>query len=113
MGFLSISSLVSKKFLPGEKRTWKIFLLDITKQLFTAGFGHALNLLFAEVLLQATSSGNGCVWYLMNVVFDMCAGTFISYVLFKLVDYIATTNGIEVLKSGVYIDEKVDLTEQN
>ena len=47
----------------------------------------------------------------MNIVFDMAFGTIISYLLVKLVDYVATTNGIEVLKSGVYIDEKVDLTE--
>jgi len=31
LAILSVGSLVSKKFLPGEKRTWKIFLLDISK----------------------------------------------------------------------------------
>lgn len=41
---------------------------------------------------------------------DIVFGTLISYGLFRLVDWFAVSNGIEILKSGVYYDEKVDLT---
>lgn len=37
----------------------------------------------------------------------------IAYALFKIVDRIAVTNNIEVLKHGVYMDEKVDLVSEN
>ena len=45
----------------------------------------------------------------MNLVLDTLFGLMIAYVLFKIVDHIAVTNNIEVLKHGVYMDEKVDL----
>lgn len=49
------------------------------------------------------------MWYFMNMVLDTVFGLMIAYVLFKIVDHIAVTNNIEVLKHGVYMDEKVDL----
>ena len=49
------------------------------------------------------------MWYFMNLVLDTLFGLMIAYVLFKIVDHIAVTNNIEVLKHGVYMDEKVDL----
>ena len=112
LALLSIVSLVLKKFAPNEKRTWRIFLLDIGKQLITAAFGHCLNLVFAELLQQVTKSGNGCVWYLMNILTDVAFGTFLSFLLFKLVDYIAMKNKIDVLKQGMYYDENLDLTKE-
>ncbi len=45
----------------------------------------------------------------MNMVLDTIFGLMIAYLLFKIVDHIAITNNIEVLKHGVYMDEKVDL----
>merc|ERR1712203_106859 len=44
---ICIGSLVIKKFMPGETRTWKVFCLDIWKQLLTAGFAHILNVTLA------------------------------------------------------------------
>lgn len=107
-----MGSLVVKKFLPSERRTWKIFCLDIWKQLFTSGFAHCLNLFLSVYLQQITKSGNGCVWYFMNMTLDMVFGTLISYILFRLVDWFADKNQIEVLKHGVYMDEKVDLINE-
>ena len=45
----------------------------------------------------------------MNIVLDTLFGLMIAYLLFKIVDHVAVTNNIEVLKHGVYLDEKVDL----
>ena len=108
---LSIGSLLVKKFMPGERRSWKIFLLDISKQLVTSGFAHFLNLVLSIYLQKLTKSGNGCVWYFMNSTLDMFFATAMSYGMFKLIDWFAVKNNIEVLKQGVYVDEKVDLID--
>jgi hypothetical protein len=108
-----VGSLVVKKFLPGEKRTWKVFCLDIWKQLTTSLFAHFLNLFLSVYLQELTQEGNGCVWYFMNLLLDTLFGLMIAYLLFKIVDYVAVTNNIEILKHGVYTDEKVDLVSSD
>ena len=49
----------------------------------------------------------------MNYLLDSIFGLFIAYVLFKILDYFAVKNDIEILKSGVYMDEKVDLVDKD
>ena len=48
----------------------------------------------------------------MNSTLDMVFGTLICFALFKLIDWFAVKNNIEVLKQGVYVDEKVDLVDK-
>ena len=117
-----------KKFLPGETRTWKVFCLDIWKQLLTAFFAHVLNILLAVYLQALTKEGNGCVWYLITILLDVLLGMSIAYLLFKIVDEIAIKFGIEVslyhdlliscishqtLKSGVYTDKSVPVDKDD
>jgi len=85
-----------KKFLPGETRTWKVFLLDIWKQLASSLFAHFLNIFLAIQLEALTHAGNGCVWYLVNYFLDCSVGMLIAYILFKIVDTIAIIFEIEV-----------------
>lgn len=99
LALICTASLVVKKFLPGETRTWKVFCLDIWKQLFTAGFAHFLNLVLAVYLQQLTREGNGCVWYLVTLLCDTTLGVFFAYVFFKIVDEIAIKFDIEVSKT--------------
>ena len=49
----------------------------------------------------------------MNLLLDTLFGLMITYLLFKIVDHVAVTNNIEVLKHGVYMDEKVDLVSSD
>ena len=49
----------------------------------------------------------------MNYLLDSVFGLFIAYVLFRILDYFAVKNDIEILKSGVYMDEKVDLVDKD
>lgn len=49
----------------------------------------------------------------MNSTLDMIFGTIISYIFFILIDWWADLNNIEVLKHGVYMDEKVDLVNND
>ena len=72
-----------------------------------------MNLILAIYLQELTKEGNGCVWYLMNYLLDSIFGLLIAYVLFRILDYIAVKNDIEILKSGVYMDEKVDLVDKD
>lgn len=109
LGIISVGSLVVKKFLPSEKRSWKVFCLDIWKQLSTSLFAHFVNVFLAVYLENMTNYGNGCVWYFMNLSLDCVFGLILAYILFKIVDHYAVKYNIEVLKSGVYMDESVNL----
>ena len=86
--------------MPGETRTWKVFLLDIWKQLSSSLFAHFLNVFLAMYLQKLTNAGNGCVWYLVNFFLDMSVGMLIAYILFKIVDTIAVRFEIEVSLSN-------------
>lgn len=86
--------------------------MDIWKQLLTAGFAHLLNLILAIYLQSVTKEGNGCVWYLVTLLMDVGLGVITAYLLFKIVDEIAIKFGIEVLKSGVYIDANVPVVPE-
>ena len=88
--------MIAKKFFPDETRSWKIFCMDIWKQLITAGFAHVLNVFLAEYVTYLTHVGNGCSWYLINISMDLAVGIPCSYTLFKIVDNIAIKFGIEV-----------------
>lgn len=107
---VTMSILLVKKFMPNERRTWKVFLLDISKQVITSGFMHVCNLYLSMYLVSLTQSANGCHFYLINVTVDNVLGTLVSYAIFRMVDHFAVQNSIEVLKSGVYYEEKADLT---
>lgn len=99
--------------MPGEYRTWKVFCLDIWKQLFTAGFAHTLNILLSIYLQELTREGNGCVWYLVTMLLDCGLGMLLAYIFFRIVDEIAIKFGIEVLKSGVYTDKEVPVDDDD
>jgi len=45
----------------------------------------------------------------MNLILDCFFGLVLAYFLFLLIDYYAVKYNIEVLKSGVYMDESVKL----
>ena len=95
-------SVLAKKFFPDETRSWKIFCMDIWKQLITAGFAHVLNVFLSEYVSYLTHVGNGCSWYLINVSMDLAVGIPASYTLFKIVDTIAIKFGIEVSSPSTF-----------
>jgi len=50
LGILSFSSLFAKRAFEVPKRSYRIFLLDISKQGVSAGWNHMLNLFLAVYL---------------------------------------------------------------
>ena len=111
LGIISIGSLMIKKFMPGENRTWKVFLLDISKQGVSALVAHFVNLLLALYLHAVLKEGNGCVWYLINLTLDCFLGVLIAYGVFSIVNNLAIRFDIDVLKSGVYTHKSVSLID--
>ena len=49
----------------------------------------------------------------MNIMTDVLIGTFLSYLLFRVLDYVARRLKLDVLKQGMYYDEGLDLTDSN
>ena len=104
-----------------------MFCLDVWKQLLTAGFAHIINVFLSVYVTEITHMGNGCSWYLIQLTMDLTVGIALNYALFKIVDNIAITFGIEVsitesapnlhfvqvLKSGVYTDVDVSLIDDD
>lgn len=52
MGILVIASLVIKKQLEKRKRSWRIWFLDVSKQLVGQAVVHALNLIVRFLYLE-------------------------------------------------------------
>ena len=99
--------------MPGETRSWKVFCLDIWKQLLTAFFAHILNILLAVYLQELTKEGNGCVWYLITILLDVLLGMTIAYLFFKIVDEIAIKFGIEVRHHpSIFISKLLQLIDR-
>lgn len=90
MGILVIASLVVKKRLEKRKRSWRIWFLDVSKQLVGQAVVHALNLLVRCVsdtechpadagiqisdLVASVGNSNPCSLYFLNILIDTTIG---------------------------------------
>ena len=96
LGVLSFTSLVVKRYYEERRRSWKIFLLDSSKQAFSALLAHTMNL-FLAFLMSETSHSDDCVWYFITLCLDVSLGMLLSLALLKSVERLAEHLGIEVL----------------
>lgn len=103
LGFLSFSSLFAKRHFELPKRSLRIFLLDISKQAFSAAWSHVLNLILAVYLQLKVNKGNGCEWYFINFICEILFGVLLSYSIHSTILYFADKYDILVLQSGVYL----------
>ena len=55
-----------------------------------------LNVFLSVYVTEITRMGNGCSWYLIQLMMDLTVGVTLNYALFKIVDNVAITFGIEV-----------------
>jgi hypothetical protein len=53
LGVISFSTLLVKRFTDKNRRSWTIWLMDTSKQAFSAGFMHFFNLI-ASVVIEET-----------------------------------------------------------
>ena len=103
LGILSFASLFAKRHYEYPKRSYRIFLLDISKQGASAGWAHILNLMLAVYLQLKVNKGNGCEWYFINFICEIAFGLVLSYIIHSIVLYFAQKYDIMILQSGVYL----------
>ncbi|WVQ85312.1 hypothetical protein IAT38_007477 [Cryptococcus sp. DSM 104549] len=102
MGVLVILSLVLKKRLEKRKRSWRIWVMDVGKQLVGQALVHALNLLISD-LVASVANNNPCSLYFLNVLIDTTIGVAIIYFSLKFFTwYFSKHLGYEGFISGKY-----------
>lgn len=125
LGFLALLTLVWKRWREIPKRPWKIFLFDVSKQVFGSMLLHVINLAMsmfssvnvanaaaaaAEVVAESSDAGaktpNPCSFYLLNLGIDTTIGVPVLYVMLKILTrlfaYTPLANPLESIKSGNY-----------
>lgn len=118
LGLLCLSSLIIKRYFEYPlRRTWKVWLFDVLKQLVGALGVHTFNL-FLSILKSQDSDGSNniirikennenddsaCDWYFMNIVLDCTIGVLILYYIFGFVNFVCHKYlGLTEIESGYY-----------
>ena len=86
---------IVKRQCEPHRRTFKIWVLDISKQGISAILIHFVNL-FIAVHLSKENDDNACVWYLINVLLDTTIGILFIWIIIRIIDWIARKYNIEV-----------------
>ncbi|KAG1805208.1 vacuolar membrane protein-domain-containing protein [Suillus subaureus] len=87
MGVLVILSLVYKRHREPQKRPWRIWLFDVSKQIVGQMFVHGVNVLISD-LGSHHNAGNACTYYFLNVLVDTTLGVAIIYVVHHGLTYL-------------------------
>lgn len=102
MGVLVILSLVYKRHREPQKRPWRIWLFDVSKQIVGQMFVHGVNVLISD-LGSHHNAGNACSYYFLNVLVDTTLGVAIIYVVHHGLTYVlAKTLHLRGYESGQY-----------
>ncbi|KAG2115744.1 vacuolar membrane protein-domain-containing protein [Suillus discolor] len=102
MGVLVILSLVYKRHREPQKRPWRIWLFDVSKQIVGQMFVHGVNVLISN-LGSHHNAGNACTYYFLNVLIDTTLGVTIIYVVHHGLTYLfAKRFHLKGYESGQY-----------
>ncbi|PWN35390.1 uncharacterized protein FA14DRAFT_115574, partial [Meira miltonrushii] len=104
MGVLVVGTLVLKRQREKPKRPWKIWMLDISKQMLGQLFVHILNVLLSSLGSRASEGENNpCSLYFLNIAIDTTIGVlFIYYCMKFLTHYFTDVLGWPGFVSGQY-----------
>lgn len=84
-GFLGFASLILKKKITErnivEKRTWKIWGMDVSKQATSGITAHIGGMVNAKLLLKSGTHGDECSWYFISFTFDTTLGVLFGYIM--------------------------------
>ncbi|CAI2377579.1 unnamed protein product [Moneuplotes crassus] len=111
LGIMSMSALLVKRYMEKPQRSWNIWFLDTSKQVFSAGMVHCLNMALSNLLSESSHSDN-CEWYFINFAIDVAIGTILCFVIIKAIEGFAVLNGIDALNTGVYVHEDYSCPEK-
>lgn len=81
LAIASLSVLIIKRSIETRKRIWKVWVMDVSKQVITACIGHLINLFISEKIGKEYM--NQCNWYFINLITDVLIGTFLNIMAFK------------------------------
>lgn len=102
MGILVVGSLVYKRQREKPKRKWKIWALDVSKQMLGQLFVHILNVVLSDFVASGGGE-NPCSLYFLNILVDTTLGVFFIYIALKYVTWFLTERmGLEGFVSGQY-----------
>ncbi|CAD6961743.1 unnamed protein product [Tilletia controversa] len=90
MGVMVLGSLVLKRQRERPKRPWKIWSLDISKQMLGQLFVHTLNIVLSDAV-AAHGRSNPCSLYFLNIAIDTTLGVFIIYITLRIVTHVLTS----------------------
>lgn len=122
LGVLAISSLVWKRYHEWpNRRPWRIWIYDVSKQVIGASFIHVINLVLSilsklrpgvhlavssqlKPLLKKPSiiSDNPCDYYFLNILFDTTIGIPVLYFFIVVLTELLRRVGIQGVRSGEY-----------
>lgn len=104
MGVVVVGTLVLKRQRERPKRPWKIWLLDISKQMLGQLFVHTLNVALSSLgSLASEGEENPCSLYFLNIAIDTTLGVFIIYASMRfLTHYFTDVLGWPGFVSGQY-----------
>ncbi|KAL9932622.1 hypothetical protein V8E36_008321 [Tilletia maclaganii] len=90
MGALVLGSLMLKRQRERPKRPWKIWSLDISKQMLGQLFVHTLNIILSDAV-AAHGKNNPCSLYFLNIAIDTTLGVFIIYITLRITTHVLTS----------------------
>ncbi|KAK3102134.1 hypothetical protein FSP39_009072 [Pinctada imbricata] len=99
LAFLAFTSLIVKRYCEPiyERRPWKIWFYDTSKQ----GFGAAV-IHFANVFLADMFQGDPCTWYFISFILDSTVGIVVIYLGLKFTQILVRHFNCLTLKFGEY-----------
>nr|XP_054751428.1 store-operated calcium entry regulator STIMATE-like [Lytechinus pictus] len=102
LAFLAFSFLIIKRLREpkGERRPWKIWFFDTSKQALGAGLIHVINILLSMISLR----GDACTWYVIYFLLDSTAGLLFIYLQVRIAQKIVIRCACKSLMFGEYGD---------
>ena len=100
LGVVCFSVLIIKRQLESPKRSFIVWLLDISKQGISTLLLHFFNLFFS--IAVSSENEDQCVWYLNNVLLDGTIGVLFQWIFVRCLEILARKFKIETLTSGCY-----------
>ena len=117
LGIMSFLALLVKRYFENPKRTWTVWGLDTSKQVFSALLAHWMNMALAILLSQeggeahdgnsefGSSKSDNWDWYFINIAVDVFLGVFLCYLILISIEKVASYYEIYSLNTGIYIQE--------
>jgi len=106
MGMIAISILLLKRYQEHPKRPFKIWILDVSKQVIGQVMVHCMNIALSYIRIFDTSTKvtNPCVWYFLNLFLDTTLGIFLIMFYMYIMSKIVKLLRISHCETGYYGD---------